>query len=161
MKDTLRAGAAMIAAFLLYTLLGHLGPTFLLAFNAFTLIVLHYSVRRGELFGAVLGTACGLLQDSFSYGVFGVAGLTKTLLGFAAGFISRKLNVVPFFRNFVFSFLLAAAEMALWIFFYSLIFGDRIVTRGALIFFQPLTTAVLGSGFFSLMRKLKGSRGET
>ena len=36
------------------------------------------------------GTMCGLVQDTFSLGVFGVAGLTKTLLGFWTGYISRQ-----------------------------------------------------------------------
>ena len=136
-----------------------MGPALLLILNAFTIIVLHFSTGRGELFGAILGTVCGLVQDSFSFGVFGVSGLSKTLMGFAAGFISRKLNVVPFFRHFVFLFLTSAGELAVWIFLYTLIFGDRIVTNNALIFFQPLSTALVGSLLFIITRKFKASKG--
>jgi rod shape-determining protein MreD len=110
---------------------------------------------KGELFGVVLGALCGLLQDSFSMGVFGVAGLSKTLLGFLAGYVSRKMNVIPFFRNFIFIFILATGELAVWAFLYALIFSKRMITGNALFFFQPLATAVLGSSIFALARRLK------
>jgi len=155
MKTILKAAGAVLVAFLAYTLIGEAGAALLLAVNAFAVIVLVFAVREGEVFGAALGTVCGLLQDSFSLGVFGVAGLTKTLLGFAAGLISRKMHVAPFFRNFVFIFILATAEIALWAFIYSLIFSAKVVTRGGFVFFQPLTTAVLGSGVLALARKIK------
>ena len=104
MKDILKTAAATLAAFVLYSLLGRIDPSLLLVLNTFSLVVIFFSILKGELFGAVLGALCGLLQDSFSLGVFGVAGLSKTLLGFAAGYVSRKMNVVPFFRNFIFIF---------------------------------------------------------
>jgi rod shape-determining protein MreD len=155
MKTILKAAGAVLAAFLIYTLMGKAGAALLLAVNAFSVIVLVFAVREGEVFGAALGTVCGLLQDSFSLGVFGVAGLTKTLLGFAAGLISRKIHVAPFFRNFVFIFILATVEIVLWVFLYSLIFSEKVVTRGGFVFFQPLTTAVLVSGVLALLRKIK------
>jgi rod shape-determining protein MreD len=126
--------------------------------NAFSLVVIYFSILKGELFGSVLGALCGLLQDSFSMGVFGVAGLSKTLLGFTAGYVSRKMNVVPFFRSFIFIFLLATGELVLWAFFYILVFSKRIITGNAFIFFQPLATAVLGSLIFALARRLKAPR---
>jgi len=155
MNKILKAAGAVLAAFLIYTLIGESGAALTLAVNAFSVIVLVFAIREGEVFGAALGTICGLIQDSFSLGVFGVAGLTKTLLGFAAGLISRKIHVAPFFRNFVFIFILATVEIALWVFLYSLIFSAKVATRGGFVFFQPLTTAVLGSGALALARKLK------
>jgi len=155
MKEALKVGAATLTAFVLYSLLGRIEPSLLLVLNTFTLVVIFFSMLKGELFGVLLGAFCGLLQDSFSLGVFGVAGLSKTLLGFVAGYISRKMNVFPFFRNFIFIFILATGELAVWAFFYALIFSRRVITGNALIFFQPLTTAVLGSLIFALARRLK------
>ncbi len=155
MKEILKIAAATLTAFVLYSLLGRINPSLLVILNTFSLVVIFFAMLKGELFGVLLGAFCGLLQDSFSLGVFGVAGLSKTLLGFAAGYISRKMNVFPFFRNFIFIFILGTGELAVWAFLYALILSKRIITGNALIFFQPLTTAVLGSLIFALARRLK------
>jgi len=154
-KEILKTAAATLAAFVLYSLLGKIDPSLLLVLNTFSLVVIFFSMLKGELFGVLLGALCGLLQDSFSLGVFGVAGLSKTLLGFAAGYVSRKMNVFPFFRNFIFIFILATGELAVWAFLYTLVFSKNLITGNALIFFQPLATAVLGSLIFALARRLK------
>ena len=158
MRDILEAAAGTLAAFILYSLLGKADPALLLIINTFTLVVILFATLKGEVFGALLGTACGLLQDSFSLGVFGVAGLSKTLMGFAAGYISRKMNVAPLSRNFIFIFLMATGELAVWAFLYGLVFSERIATGNALIFFQPLATSVLGSGLFAIVRRIRASK---
>ena len=78
--DVLKALLGTLVAVAVYSVAGSAGPELLVVFNAFSVVVLYFSVRRGEVFGAVLGTLCGLTQDAFSLGVFGVSGLTKTLL---------------------------------------------------------------------------------
>lgn len=158
MKEILKTAAATLVAFVLYSLLGRVDPSLLLILNTFSLVVIFFSMLKGELFGVVLGALCGLLQDSFSMGVFGVAGLSKTLLGFTAGYVSRKMNVVPFFRNFIFIFILATGELAVWAFLYAVVFSKRLITGNALLFFQPLATTVLGSVIFTLARRLKASQ---
>jgi rod shape-determining protein MreD len=158
LKDILEAAAATLAAFLLYSLAGRASPPLLLVFNAFSLVVILFAVWKGEVFGAVLGTACGLLQDSFSLGVFGIAGLSKTLLGVAAGFVSRKMQLGPALRSFVFVFVCSAGELAVWIFLYALVFSRKLGSGNALVLFQPLVTAALGSALFALARRLKAPR---
>jgi len=158
MKDILETAAATLAAFVLYSLLGRIDSSLLLVLNTFSLVVIFFGMLKGELFGVLLGALCGLLQDSFSLGVFGVAGLSKTLLGFAAGYVSRKMNVVPFLRNFIFILILATGELAVWAFLYALVFSKRMITGNALVFFQPLATAVLGSLIFALARRLKAAQ---
>lgn len=155
LRDGLTAAAAILAAFLLYSLAGRAHPSLVLVFNAFSLVVILFAVWKGEIFGAVLGTACGLLQDSFSLGVFGVAGLSKTLLGFAAGYVSRKLHVGPSFRNFVFVFVCSAGELAIWAFLYALVFSRKMASGNAVILFQPLVTAALSSAILALVRRLR------
>jgi rod shape-determining protein MreD len=158
LKDILEAAAATLAAFLLYSLAGRASPPLLLVFNAFSLVVILFAVWKGEVFGAVLGTACGLLQDSFSLGVFGIAGLSKTLLGVAAGFISRKMQVGPPLRSFVFVFVCSAGELVVWTLLYALVFSRKIASGNALVLFQPLATAALGSALFGLARRLKAPK---
>lgn len=158
LKDILEAAAAILAAFLLYSLTGRAYPSLVLVVNAFSLVVILFAVWKGEIFGAVLGTACGLLQDSFSLGVFGVAGLSKTLLGYLAGYVSRKMQIGSPFRSFVFIFVCSTAELAVWISLYALVFSRKMASGNALILFQPLATAVLGSSFLALVRRLKAPK---
>lgn len=158
LKDILEAAAATLAAFLLYSLSGRAYPPLVLVFNAFSLVVILFAVWKGEVFGAVLGTACGLLQDSFSLGVFGVAGLSKTLLGVAAGYVSRKMQIGPALRSFVLVFVCSAGELAVWTFLYTLVFSRKMASGNALVLFQPLATAAIGSVLLGLARRLKAPK---
>jgi hypothetical protein len=54
LKDVLRAFLATLAAVLIYSLAGATGPSLLVVLNAFSVVVLYFSVRRGEIFGAFL-----------------------------------------------------------------------------------------------------------
>jgi len=161
MKDVLRAFLATVLAVLIYSLAGAAGPMFIVVPNAFSVIVLYFSVRRGEVFGAFLGTACGLVQDAFSLGVFGVGGLTKTLLGFWAGFVSRRIDVAPFFRNGLFMLVMSVLEMILWVLATAVVRRESLNFHGGLILLQPLVTAVLGSSLFAVERRFRarGFRG--
>jgi len=120
--------------------------------------VIYFALEKGEIYGACLGAFCGLLQDSFSMSVFGVAGIAKTIMGYSAGYFSGIINVTPIRRNFVFVFLLLCVELIVWSGLYSFIFSEKVSTGGGLIFFQPLITAVLGSLAYRHVRKLKSSR---
>lgn len=149
---------SVLVAFLLYSLLAKISVSLLFLFNFFSLIVIYFALEKGEIYGACLGAFCGLLQDSFSMSVFGVAGIAKTIMGYSAGYFSSKINVTPIRRNFVFVFLLLCVELIIWSVLYSFIFSERVSTGGGLIFFQPLITAVLGSLVYRFVRKLKSSR---
>ncbi len=161
LKDAVRAVLATLTAVLVYSLAGAAGPSLLVVLNAFSVVVLYFSVRRGQVFGAFLGTLCGLVQDSFSLGVFGVAGLTKTLLGFWAGYVSRRIDVAPFLRNALFMLVMSVVEVLLWVLVTAVVRVESLSFHGGLIFLQPVVTAVLGSSFFVLERRVRArsSRG--
>lgn len=148
---------SVLVAFVFYTLLAKISVFLLLLINLFSLIVIYFALEKGEVVGACLGAFCGLLQDSFSLSVFGVAGIAKTIMGFSAGYFSGKINVTPIRRNFAFVFLLICMELLIWAVLYSFIFSERVNTGGGLIFFQPLITAVLGSLIYRVIRKPKKS----
>jgi rod shape-determining protein MreD len=161
LKDVLRAFLATLAAVIIYSLAGATGPSLLVVLNAFSVVVLYFSIRRGEIFGAFLGTLCGLVQDSFSLGVFGVAGLTKTLLGFWAGYVSRRIDVAPFLRNALFMLIMSVLEILLWVLVTAVVRVESLNFHGGLILLQPVVTAVLVSTLFALERRLRArnSRG--
>lgn len=154
MRNFVEISLGIIIAFLLYTIIGNISFSLSQLLNFFTLAVIYFAVAKGELYGACIGTVCGLIQDSFSLSVFGISGLSKTLIGFLAGMISQKINVLPLSRNFLFLFVLTSGETALSIFLYYFISAEYVSEITPLILFQPLCTAFLGSLFFLLLRKL-------
>jgi len=154
-RDTLRTAVFVLAAFVLYSLLGRISPAAVLLFNFFSLVVFFFAVEKGEVYGACLGAVCGLIQDSLSLRVFGVSGMAKTLAGYLAGNVAAKVNVLPMRRQFVFLFLLTAVEYAVWAGLYSFLFSEKLFTAGGWTFLQPLATAALGTAVYPLFRKLK------
>jgi rod shape-determining protein MreD len=158
MKDFMWMFVSVLIAFVLYTLLAKISISLLLLLNIFSLIVIYYALEKGEIFGALFGAFCGLLQDSFSLGVFGIAGIAKTIMGFTAGYISGKINVTSVRRNFIFILLLLYMELLIWTVLYSFIFSERMNTRGGLIFFQPLITAIVGTLTYRFILKRKRTK---
>jgi len=158
LRDAGRAGLAVVAAFLFYSLLGGLRPSVLVVFNAFSLVVVVFSIGRKEVFGAFLGAACGLIQDSFSLGIFGVAGLTKTLLGFWTGYVSQRLDVAPVSRNALFLMVMSTIELLLWALLNAFVLREQVDFRRGLLFLQPLVTALLGSLILQIVRRRQARR---
>ncbi|MDH4197739.1 MAG: rod shape-determining protein MreD [Candidatus Aminicenantes bacterium] len=158
LRNQVEAVVATLAAVVLYTVLGRAHPGAVALVNGFAIAVVVIAFRRGETAGALVGTVCGLVQDSFTAGVFGLSGLTKTLLGFVIGYIARKIHLGSFARLFVFLFLAAFLEWLAWVGFYMLIFGERIYARNGLLFFQPLATAAAGSLILLVWRRLDQRR---
>jgi len=158
MKHIAEGVVGIVLAVVLQTVLGKLSASLLIVFNAFSWVVLYFGLTRHEVLGAFMGTACGLLQDSFSMGVFGVGGLTKTLLGFGAGYISRKINVAPVTRTYVFSLVIAAVELLLWKSLVLFLFGERFSSAGGLILLQPPVTALVVTVAFQVRRRMEARR---
>ncbi|HDT14171.1 MAG TPA: rod shape-determining protein MreD [Candidatus Aminicenantes bacterium] len=151
-RDVLQAFLGTLLAVAVYALAGAAAPGLLVVFNAFSVVVLCFAVRRGEVFGALLGTMCGLAQDAFSLGVFGVAGLSKTMLGFWAGYVSRRIDVASWSRNALFMLALAVLETALWVVLTAVVRAGPVNLHGGLIALQPVVTAALGTAFLALGR---------
>lgn len=158
MKRILEGFAGIVLAIVLHTILGKVSASLLIVFNAFSWVVLYFGLTRHEVFGVLMGTACGLLQDSLSLGIFGVGGLTKTLLGFGAGYISRKINVTPATRTFIFVLVIATVELLLWKTLVLFLFGERFSPAGGLIFLQPPATALFVTFAFQVQRRREARR---
>jgi rod shape-determining protein MreD len=145
MRNFVEISLGIIIAFFLYTIIGKVSFSLSQLLNFFTLAVIYFAIAKGEIYGALIGTVCGLIQDSFSLGVFGVSGLAKTLIGFLAGFIAQKINILPLIRNFMFIFVMISGEIS----------AEYVREITPLILFQPLATAFLGGVVFFLLRKFK------
>jgi len=155
MRDVMEAAAGILIAFLFYTLFRKISVSLSESLNFFSLAVILIGLMKGEMAGAFMGMACGLIVDSFSLGIFGISGLANTLTGYLAGYISRKVNVIPFLRNLVFIGIMASLELAVWMGMSALIFAEGIHFGKGLIFLQPVFTAIVGSLLFLGIRKFK------
>jgi len=155
MRDYLFGGLVIFISVVLYLFLQNVSFLFPFLFNVFSIVVIYFAVEKGEVFGDFTGMACGLIQDSFSLGVFGVAGIAKTLLGYFTGLISKKINIVPFFRNVLFNITMLIFELLVWVFIYTLIIGEKLYTANGLLFLQPFCTALAASVTIALVRKVR------
>ncbi len=155
MRDYLRTALGMGIAFALFSLMGHISPILILSFNLLSVVVLYSAVSKGEIYGAVTGMLCGLLQDTFSLGVFGVAGIAKTVSGYVAGSVAKKINITPISRRYSFFVLALILELAIWALLYSSVFSGKINTGSGLLFLQPFLTALLVVGIFPAMERVR------
>lgn len=155
MKDIIKGGLTILAAFLIYSALHQLSVSVFIAVNVFTIVVILFGIIEGEIGGAIMGMVSGLVVDSFSLGIFGLSGIANTITGFLAGFISRKLNILPLGRLFVFIGVMGALDLGLWVLLSSVFFSEGFPWGGGFLLVQPVLTAVLGTLGYSLYRKLK------
>lgn len=153
MKIYLKIILAILAAFVLHTLFGEISNKIFLVVNLFTVIVVYFAVLKGGIYGAVTGSVCGLIQDSFSLGIFGVAGLATTIIGYLAGVISKKIYVMSFFKIFLFIFTLTVFQLTVWRLIHSFIFSEPFLSGSTFILFQPFFNALLGALLFPIFRK--------
>ncbi|MBN1271750.1 MAG: rod shape-determining protein MreD [Candidatus Aminicenantes bacterium] len=154
-RSGIGAGIGIITAVVIHTFLEKISISANEYISLLSLVVILYAVKKGELFGAGLGTVCGLIQDSFSAGIYGISGLAKTLTGFLAGYISRKININSPFRSFILIFVLVVMEILIWSFFYWFITKGSFFRGGTGVFFRPLLTSILGSFLFMILKKYK------
>ena len=58
------------------------------------LITIYFALlRRDKIFGVVLGTTLGLMQDALSHGYIGIFGIAKAIVGYLAGSASTRLEL--------------------------------------------------------------------
>jgi len=78
-------------------------------------VVVVFSLLKGEKEGTISGFASGFLQDIFSSGLLGINALAKTVIGFTCGVLKEKIfyehilfliPVITFFASFLQSILI-------------------------------------------------------
>lgn len=144
----------LILAIALYSFLGWLEPSLVLLINTFSVLVMLTAVVYGELDGAIMGTFAGLAQDALSHGVFGLSGLSLTISGFLAGWLSRKLDIHTFYKRTLFMFVLSLGQLIIWVFFYFLIFRKSLLYSQPTLYLQPLVTALLAATIICFFSKV-------
>ena len=94
---------AIAVALALQTTLASLVIRGTAALDLVLIVVVYLALISGPVAGLLLGSAAGLVQDSLSSGIIGIGGLSKTVVGFVAGFLGTQFIVTaPLSRFLVF-----------------------------------------------------------
>jgi rod shape-determining protein MreD len=159
MTILLRGALTVLAVFLLFSGLHLLAVPFFMLVNVFTIAVILFGLIEGELPGAIFGMVIGLIMDSFSLGVFGLAGLANTATGYLSGVISRKIDVVRPARLFLFVGLMAGLDLGLWLALTGLFFSEGFPWARGWLLAQPAVSAILGTAAYQAYRRIKAHYG--
>jgi rod shape-determining protein MreD len=86
--------AALVAALAVQSGMSLVVPAWARVFDPFLLVVVYCGLKGGETHGMLAGVAGGWLQDvHFGGRVLGLAGLTKTLVGFGVGLAGTRFQL--------------------------------------------------------------------
>ena len=90
MKILLKGAIIVIALLIQLTLINSI--TILgLKHDLIMVVVVVFSLLKGEKEGSISGFTSGLLQDIFSTGILGINALAKTVIGFTCGILKEKI----------------------------------------------------------------------
>ena len=114
------------------------------------LVIFYIAIKSGFLPSVLSAAFIGLCTDYLSGGVMGAFSFSRTLAAYflnaMARFLDLKKNVFIFLLIFVSLFL---SNLVAFV-FHVLIFNLKITT--SLLFYQPLTTAIVGTVILGLKR---------
>ncbi len=155
MRLVLYGALTLLGAVLLHALLGPWLSASIFGLNVFPIAVILFAMVKGDLAGALMGTAAGIVADAFSLGVFGVNGVVLTAVGFLAGWISRRINVVSPARSFLFIGLLSAFELAVRVSLIASILAEPAPWDQGRLLLHPPVMGLAGAVAFALFRRIR------
>ncbi len=155
MRNILHGALTLLGAVLLHALVGPWLSASVFGFYVFPIAVILYAMIKGDLAGALMGTAAGIVADAFSLGVFGVNGVVLTAVGFLAGWISRRINVVSPARSFLFIGILSAFELAVRVSLIAAILGEPVPWDQGRLLLHPPVMGLAGAAAFALFRRIR------
>jgi rod shape-determining protein MreD len=155
MHDILHGALTLLGAVLIHALVGPWLAASMFGLNVFPIAVILFAMVKGDLAGAVLGTAAGAAADAFSLGVFGINGVVYTAIGFLSGWVSRRINVSAFGRSILFIGLLSGLELALRLSLSAAVIGEHVPWNRGWLLLQPPAAALAGASAFALFRRIR------
>jgi rod shape-determining protein MreD len=120
-------------------------------------VVVYNALASGRVTGLLTGSLAGLVQDALSGGVIGMAGLSKTIVGFAAGIVGTQFIVTHSASRFVVFFLATIVNAAVFIGLYELLGLRRFGAPYGAVAAQGLGNAVVGVLAFKVVEMLPGA----
>ena len=119
--------------------------------------VIFFSVaRRNPIFGALTGSAIGLLQDALTGNPVGIYGICKSLIGYAGSSIGVKVDVENLTTRLLMNFVFSLVQSGLLFLIHRYLMGDHSFRER--ILYELLRAAVntaIAIPLFLLLDRLK------
>ena len=120
-------------------------------------VVVYTALTSGRVTGLLTGSIAGLVQDALSGGVIGMAGLSKTIVGFLVGVVSTQFIVAHTFSRVVVLFLATIVNAAIFMGGYQLLGLRNFGTPYAAVTAQAFGNALVGVLVFQAVELLPGA----
>lgn len=122
------------------------------------LVVVVYNALASErVTGLLTGSFAGLVQDVLSGGVLGMAGLSKTVVGYLAGIVGTQFIVTHSASRFVVFFLATVLNAVIFMGLYELLGLRHFGAPFAAVGLQGVGNAVVGVLVFKVIELLPGA----
>ncbi len=120
-------------------------------------VVVYNALASGRLTGLVAGSFAGLVQDVLSGGVLGMAGLSKTVVGYLSGIVGTQFIVTHSASRFVVFFLATVLNAVIFMGLYQLLGLRHFGAPFAAVAVQGVGNAVVGVLAFKVIEVLPGA----
>ena len=127
------------------------------AIDLVLIVVVYNALTTGRVSGLLAGTFAGLVQDALSGGVIGMAGLSKTVVGYVTGILGTQFIVTGTLTRFVVFFLATVMNDVVFMGMYELLGLRSFGTPYAAVAAQGLGNAVVGVLAFKVVELLPGA----
>lgn len=146
---------ATVVAAALQTTLALWFPT--RAVDLVLVVVVYAALTSGSVTGLVTGSVAGLIQDALSGGVIGMAGLSKTVVGFLTGIVGTQFIVAHSASRFVVFFLATIVNAVVFMGVYELLGLRQFGEPYTAVALQGLVNAIVGVLVFKVIEVLPGA----
>jgi rod shape-determining protein MreD len=120
-------------------------------------VVVYNALTSGRVAGLLTGSFAGLVQDTLSGGVIGMAGLSKTVVGFLAGIVGTQFIVAHSASRFVVFYVATVVNAVVFMGLYELLGLRHFGTPFAAVAGQGLGNAIVGVLAFKVIEMLPGA----
>ncbi|MCZ6701495.1 MAG: rod shape-determining protein MreD [Ignavibacteria bacterium] len=114
------------------------------------ILLVYYSIIKGQLYGTILGASFGIFVDLITGGLLGSAMLSKTVVGFISGYFSsetkREINITTYYFSLI-VFICAIVESVIFSFFSTFDLRSNIFS----LFFEQALLPALYTGVVSIL----------
>lgn len=150
--------AAIAVALALQTTLASLVIRGTAALDLVLVVVVYIALISGPVWGLLLGSVAGLIQDSLSSGIIGVGGLAKTIVGYLAGVLGTQFILTAPLSRFVIFVLATVVHATIFMGLYTLLDLRQYESPYSAVMSQAVGNALLGVVGAQLVELLPGLR---
>jgi rod shape-determining protein MreD len=124
--------------------------------NLVLVAVVYIGLTNGPVAGLLAGSVGGIIQDALAGGIIGIGGLSKTIVGFAAGVLGAQFIVAQPLPRFVIFFGATIVHELCFKTLYALVESQRFSLRWAPLLTLAAVNAVVGIIAFQIVELAPG-----